>query len=161
MRTFFVAILTLFVTSAVFCQTYNSGDKELDANLKSINLEANKNLSQFKLDITKTYATSEAKVNTMFSIGMTAGDVYIAFEIATITRKPIDDVITVYKRSKSKGWGAMAKELGIKPGSAEFHKLKGNCKNKSDKKAKTSNGNSSGKGNKGNGKGNGNGKKGK
>lgn len=153
MRTFFVAILTLLITSPVFCQTYNSGDKELDANLKSINLEANKNLSQFKLDITKTYSTSEAKVNSMFSVGMTAGDVYIAFEIATITKKPIDDVISVYKRSKSKGWGAMAKELGIKPGSAEFHKLKGNCKNKSAKKAKTSNGNSSGKGN-GNGKGN-------
>jgi hypothetical protein len=30
----------------------------------------------------------------------------------------------VYKQSKGKGWGVIAKELGIKPGSPEFHALK-------------------------------------
>jgi len=38
--------------------------------------------------------------------------------------KPIDYVTEQYKESKGRGWGALAKSLGIKPGSPEFHALK-------------------------------------
>jgi hypothetical protein len=33
-------------------------------------------------------------------------------------------VMKKYKAGKKKGWGALAKSLGIKPGSPEFHALK-------------------------------------
>jgi hypothetical protein len=33
-------------------------------------------------------------------------------------------VLKEYKTSKGKGWGVIAKSLGIKPGSAEFQALK-------------------------------------
>jgi hypothetical protein len=33
-------------------------------------------------------------------------------------------VLREYKSSKGKGWGVIAKSLGIKPGSKEFHELK-------------------------------------
>jgi hypothetical protein len=33
-------------------------------------------------------------------------------------------VIEQYRSSKGKGWGVLAKSLGIKPGSKEFHALK-------------------------------------
>ena len=63
----------------------------------------------------------------------------------------IDDVIISYKKNKEKGWGVIAKEMGIKPGSPEFHALKGKTKTRKDKgksegKGK-GNGNSKGKGN--------------
>ena len=35
-----------------------------------------------------------------------------------------DQVFKIYNANKGKGWGVIAKELGIKPGSPEFHALK-------------------------------------
>jgi hypothetical protein len=167
MKTLLSIFTALLLAASSWSQTYNSGDKDLDASLKTINIEAGKDLSKFKLDITKAYNTTLQKVNSMFNIGMSAGDVFIAFELSTIARKPIENVINVYSGSKSKGWGAMAKELGIKPGSAEFHKLKSSVKNKSAKKDNKTSASSSkaaatakpGKGNSGNGGSKGNGKK--
>lgn len=126
-------IILLLGTGSVYGQTYNSGDTEIDANLKVVNTSGNKNLSTFKLDITKSFGVPMPKVDLCFAAGMNAGDVYFAFELSSISRKPIETIITSYKKNKSKGWGVIAKEMGIKPGSDAFHKLKGNCKSKGDK----------------------------
>jgi hypothetical protein len=47
-----------------------------------------------------------------------------ATPIAQLCGSAIDFVIKQYRSDKGKGWGALAKSLGIKPGSAEFHALK-------------------------------------
>lgn len=169
-RVIFLAVM--LISGISFGQDYKSGDVELDASLKIVNSDANKDLASFKLNLTKTFNVGLPKVEACFKVGMNAGDAFMAFQISNITRKPIDDVIKVYSTSKSKGWGAMAKELGIKPGSAEFHALKGKAKDKSKGNSKPkatggnekgngkSNGNSGGssKGNSGKSNGNGNGK---
>ncbi len=49
---------------------------------------------------------------------------YFAAALSKLSGKPISVVIDLYKSNKSKGWGALAKELGIKPGSKEFKLLK-------------------------------------
>ena len=36
----------------------------------------------------------------------------------------MDIVLKEYKANKGRGWGVIAKKLGIKPGSKEFHELK-------------------------------------
>jgi uncharacterized membrane protein YgcG len=160
-KTIFLAVM--LVSSIAFGQDYKSGDVELDASLKIVNTDGNKDLTAFKLNLSQTFGVTLPKVEACFKVGMTAGDAFMAFQISNLTRKPIEDVITVYKTNKSKGWGAMAKELGIKPGSAEFHALKGKAKEKSKGNSGKSNGNGKSKGNSGgsNGKGNGkgNGKK--
>jgi hypothetical protein len=46
------------------------------------------------------------------------------FQLGQMSGKQPERVVDVYNSGKSKGWGALAKELGIKPGSAEFHALK-------------------------------------
>ena len=46
------------------------------------------------------------------------------FQLGQMSGKQPDRVMAVYTPNKKKGWGAIAKELGIKPGSAEFHALK-------------------------------------
>ena len=51
-------------------------------------------------------------------------DAYMALRLGEMSRQPTDYVIAKYKSSKGKGWGALAKSLGIKPGSREFHALK-------------------------------------
>ena len=41
-----------------------------------------------------------------------------------MSSRSTDYVLSKYRVKKSKGWGALAKSLGIKPGSREFHALK-------------------------------------
>ena len=48
----------------------------------------------------------------------------MCFRVAEITKKPVDVVLKEYKANKRRGWGVIAKNLGIKPGSKEFHELK-------------------------------------
>jgi hypothetical protein len=128
-----LSLIGMVLSVSLYAQTYKSGDATLDANLKSITVEANKDLPTFKANVVATYGTSLTNVNSLFSVGMNAGDVVISFEIMKLTRKPIAEVIRVYKVSKTKGWGVMAKELGIKPGSKEFHAMKDACGKNKDK----------------------------
>ncbi|MBD3638736.1 MAG: hypothetical protein HUJ25_15390 [Crocinitomicaceae bacterium] len=143
-----IAIIFTLVSFFTFSQfNYDTGSKELDADLGFITVEAERDLGGFKADLVSDYNISLKKLDYMFSIGMKAGEVYLTLEISNIGGKPIDDVLACYKSNKDKGWGYIAKEMGIKPGSPEFHALKGKAKNKKDK-AKSSKG-SSGKPTKG------------
>ena len=54
---------------------------------------------------------------------MTA-DAFMIFQLGQISGRAPERVLEVYRNSRSKGWGNMAKRLGIKPGSAEFNALK-------------------------------------
>ena len=62
-------------------------------------------------------------------------------------------MVEVYKSNKSKGWGAIAKEMGIKPGSAEFHAMKKSMKSKGGSKSNSNGKSNSNDDNKGKGKG--------
>lgn len=136
-----------------FCSSYvsmaqlnfNTGSPELDSDLNSINVTAKVDLGVFKVDLSAEFGVPSKDIDAMFSLKLEPAEVYLVLEISKISGKPSSDVITCYKTNKSKGWGYIAKEMGIKPGSPEFHELKGNSKNK---KAK---GNSSKPANNGNG----------
>ena len=52
------------------------------------------------------------------------GDAFLCLQLGQMARKPPERVVQTYQRSHGKGWGAIAKELGIKPGSSDFHALK-------------------------------------
>ncbi|MFZ5658144.1 MAG: hypothetical protein ACOY37_14035, partial [Pseudomonadota bacterium] len=56
--------------------------------------------------------------------GWTPGDVYFACGLASTLGRPCRYVADEYERDRGAGWGALAQRLGIKPGSAEFHRLK-------------------------------------
>ncbi|MEO6155588.1 MAG: hypothetical protein ABIP16_07665 [Thermomonas sp.] len=52
------------------------------------------------------------------------GDVYYACTIAQTIGRPCSYVANEWERNHGQGWGVVAQRLGIKPGSAEFHRLK-------------------------------------
>lgn len=52
------------------------------------------------------------------------GDVYYACTIAQVIGRPCRYVVDEWATNHAQGWGVVAKRLGIKPGSAEFHRLK-------------------------------------
>ncbi len=143
MKKLSLVLIGIVIFSTTFAQTaFKSGSAQLDTDLNTINTSAKLDFGKFKTNISLSYNTSEKKINYMSTtVKMQPADIYMAFEISKITRKPIDDVIVVYKNNKSKGWGYMAKQLGIKPGSAEFHALKGDASGKAKKNKGKGNGN--------------------
>jgi len=113
---------------------YDTGDSQLNSSLVQIDAQASVNFSLFKSDMSQNYNVPEAKITTWsVQFAMKAGDIFFALELARIARKPIDDVVKIYTSNRKKGWGAIAKDLGIKPVSPEFHALKGNASGKASK----------------------------
>lgn len=52
------------------------------------------------------------------------GDLALGLEMGYLSKKPMNTVFGMYE--KNRGWGNIAKDLGIKPGSEEFHQMKRN-----------------------------------
>ncbi|MFT5780490.1 MAG: hypothetical protein ACI837_003452 [Crocinitomicaceae bacterium] len=143
----FVAIILL--SSLSYGQiNFKTGDAGLEAELNLANTEAEKNLPLFKKDLSIEFGISIPIIEDLLNI-MKPAEALLAAKIADIVNKPIGTVADSYKANKDKGWGQIAKELGIKPGSPEFHALKGKKKG-----GKPSGGQGNGNGN-GGGKGKG------
>ncbi len=120
------AIVSILIFSALLVGFTFSGDRDLDSALSELNVNAKMDFGDYKTEICLGYNISESKFD-YFSgtIKMEPADIYMAAELSMITKTPIDKVIVTYQANKGKGWGQIAKELGIKPGSAEFKALKG------------------------------------
>ena len=120
--------------TSIHAQTiaFNSGDTEVDASLNEINVQAKTDLTAFKssLKIELNLASEKA---TLLLKTMQPAEVYMLALISKISLKPVELVSASYVKNKSKGWGAIAKEMGIKPGSEAFHKLKDATKSKHEK----------------------------
>ena len=129
----FVFLLFLAVISNAQI-SFNTGNAEFDADLNKINVNAKLDFGAFKTDLNLSYNISEKKIDYLsISVKMEPAEIYLTLELSKISGKPVDDVVEIYKVNKNKGWGYIAKQLGIKPGSPEFHKLKENIKNKGSK----------------------------
>ena len=123
-----------------------TGDVDMDGFLKDINTKAKNDLNTFVNNTAATFNIAKDKVQNLIA-AMAPGDVYMTLQTAEVINKPVDEVKDAYLKAKDKGWGQIAKDMGIKPGSKEFHALKDKMKGKKEK------------GENGNGKGNGKGKK--
>ncbi|MDH5475689.1 MAG: hypothetical protein OEX22_08375 [Cyclobacteriaceae bacterium] len=133
-------LIVLFFVSVIgqASAQYRTGDDELNRSLVRIDAEAKVDFGAFKVRIGRDFEISSKKLdNLSVAVGMSAGDIYMSVKVAKITNRNIDEVVKVYTANKNKGWGVMAKELGIKPGSPEFHALKGNTKGKNKSKGKS------------------------
>lgn len=126
-----------------------TGDKELNAVLTEENNKAVKDISIFKKDIKTNFNIEEKKIEELL-LKLAPADILMAVQVSVAVNKSFDEVVTKYEANKAKGWGVIAKELGIKPGSPEFHSMKQAMKDRAKKNEKAGKGNS-GKGNSGNG----------
>ena len=52
------------------------------------------------------------------------GDVYFACALARQIGRPCRYVVDIWERDHDQGWGVVARRMGLKPGSPEFHRLK-------------------------------------
>ena len=119
MKKFIIPTLLLLITSITTVAW-----ADLDGFLSSLNVQAQADLPGFKLRIASQFGVPVPQVESVFAQVRLPADTFMTFQLSQMSRQQPERVIQTYNAQKGKGWGVIAKELGIKPGSAEFHALK-------------------------------------
>ena len=91
---------------------------------KDFNIKAEADPSGFKAKLETRFNIGNTEVNAVLSTVDDPADAYIVLRLGEMSGNTTEDVINRYKLGKGKGWGVLAKSLGIKPGSKEFKALK-------------------------------------
>jgi len=93
---------------------------------KDFNIKAEVDPSGFRARLAARFKIGNAEVKTVIGNVEKPADAYMVLRLGEMSNQPTKKVIEKYKSGKGKGWGVLAKSLGIKPGSKEFHALKHN-----------------------------------
>ena len=96
----------------------------LDSFLGSVNVQARVDLPGFHATVSAQFGVPVPQVEAVLGMVATPADAFMVFQLGQMTHRPPETVVHTYQAHKGKGWGVIAKELGIKPGSREFHALK-------------------------------------
>lgn len=120
---FFGLTVVLFTTTDGFAAP--KGGAALEVHISSVNNNALRDMDNFMIRMNQAYGVTRSVVEAMMnSHKFNPGEVYMTFWLSQTTKKQPSYVADTYKANRGKGWGVIAKQLGIKPGSAEFHALK-------------------------------------
>ncbi|MFH2012566.1 MAG: hypothetical protein ABIJ37_07710 [Pseudomonadota bacterium] len=92
--------------------------------IKDFNIRAEADPSGFRAQLATRFKIGDAQIDTVLSNVKNPSDAYMVLRLGEMSKQPPDYVIQRYKSNKGKGWGELAKSMGIKPGSEEFHALK-------------------------------------
>ena len=91
---------------------------------RDLNVRADADLSGFRAQLSTRFKIGDAQVRLVLGNVDKPADAYLVFRLGEMSSMSTDYVLSKYRSQKSKSWGALAKSLGIKPGSREFHALK-------------------------------------
>jgi hypothetical protein len=102
-----------------------SGDVWVDTQLADINRYGSQYRDPFIDEMVRYHGAPRDLVSDLLVNRRWApGDVYYACTIAQVIGRPCRYVVEEWDANHAQGWGVVARRLGIKPGSAEFHRLK-------------------------------------
>jgi hypothetical protein len=119
-KPFLAAVFAIFMLLPV--AGYCGGD--LDVFLSNMNVEARADLGAFKARMSATFGVPTVQVEAVLGKVREPADAYMVMKVGQVARQPQEVVLDEYRASKGKGWGVISMNLGIKPGSPEFHELK-------------------------------------
>ena len=120
MKNFNLTILILFML--VFSST-PAPAADFDW-MRDFNIQAQADPTGFRARLASRFRIGDAEISTVIGNLPHPADAYMALRLGEMSHHPPERVLDVYKANKGKGWGVMARELGIKPGSEEFKALK-------------------------------------
>ena len=126
-RLLLAAAVAALSAASLSAQTisFSTGDAGLDVSLSSLDLQARNDDGAFTTELSVSFQVEQPQIQTWITVEkLQPAEVYLVLELAKVSRRPPASVITVYKKNRGKGWGAVARALGIRPGSAEFRALK-------------------------------------
>jgi hypothetical protein len=103
-----------------------TGDIWIDTHLTDVNRYGRMDNEWFIDDVVSSFGAPRYFVRDLLTTRRwEPADVYYACALAHQVNRPCMDVVRDYGDDRGQGWGVIAKRMGIKPGSAEFHALKG------------------------------------
>jgi hypothetical protein len=116
-KVFFVVSMALLLFSSAVV----AGDFDW---IRNFNIQAEADPSGFRARLATRFKIGDAQIKVVLQNVENPADAYMVLRLGEISNQPTDRVIEDYKYDRGKGWGVLAKSLGIKPGSKEFHALK-------------------------------------
>ena len=96
----------------------------LDSFLSGVNVQARADLPGFHATVSAQFGVPVPQVEAVLGMVAAPADAFMVFQLGQMTHRPPETVVQTYQAHKGQGWGVIAKKLGIKPGSREFHALK-------------------------------------
>lgn len=97
---------------------------DLNSLIQRVNTQAKANPTTYNQNLSTQFGVPVTNVQSIVSRVSQPADAFMILQLGQMAHKEPEQVLQTYQRSKGKGWGVMAQELGIKPGSPEFHALK-------------------------------------
>ncbi len=92
--------------------------------IRDFNIKAEANPSGFRARLATRFKIGNTQIEIVLKNVEKPADAFMVLRLGEMSKQPTEYVIGKFKSGKGKGWGALAKSLGIKPGSKEFHALK-------------------------------------
>ncbi|MBW2095064.1 MAG: hypothetical protein JRI80_09260 [Deltaproteobacteria bacterium] len=114
-------VFTISMLFLVFSSVAVAGDFEW---MRDFNIRAEVDPSGFRARLAARFQVGDLQIRTVLSNVEKPADAYMVFRLGEMSGRPAPYVVEQYKANRGKGWGVLAKSLGIKPGSREFHALK-------------------------------------
>jgi len=111
----FIVLVTLFASVAY---------ADLDGFLRRVNEQAKADMAKFNVKLSAQFGIPVPRIDAIVKRVAAPADAFMVLQLGLMANKQPEAVMQTYERSRGKGWGELAKELGIKPGSPEFHALK-------------------------------------
>ncbi len=115
----FISLVPLFLFSSVSLVMAADFDW-----INNLNIRAEADSSGFRSSLSTRFKIGNVQIDAVLNQVDRPGDAYMVLRLGEMSRQPLDVVIANYRTEKDHGWGVLAKSLGIKPGSNEFHALK-------------------------------------
>lgn len=114
----------IFPAALVFIALPATAGGGLDGFISNLNVQARADMNGFSAKVAMQFSVPEVRVRAVLGSVRQPADAFMVFQLGQMGHCPPERVMEVYKTRRGQGWGVIAKELGIKPGSAEFHALK-------------------------------------
>lgn len=114
-------ILGVAMAFLLFSSVAAAGDFDW---IRDFNVRATADDSGFRAKLAARFRIGDVRIDAILRSVDKPADAYMVMRLGEIAKRPPEDVLQKFKTGKKKGWGALAKGLGIKPGSKEFHALK-------------------------------------
>jgi len=96
----------------------------LDTFLGNLNAQAAADRHGVVTSVGSHFGVPYSDVELIMGTAGSLADAFMVLQIGRWTGLSRDRIMHEYRAKKGQGWGVIAKDLGIKPGSAEFHALK-------------------------------------
>lgn len=101
-----------------------SAHADLDNFLYGLNRQASADRYDYGNRLSVQFGVSLPQVQSILGRVESPADAFMCLQLGRMLNMQPERVLHVYGAHRGKGWGVIAKELGIKPGSAQFHALK-------------------------------------